>query len=232
MMATKTITNAWANRTLPDIFYEEPGPIEEGMRQEHPIDTIKRLLSEHYQDRDDVFISNAVFISYDITNGNARVLPDLFIAFGVDAAAIRENLPNFWLWETGKAPDFVMEVASPSTATNDLGPKRNLYAQLQITEYWRFDPTGGQLYGQPLTGERLINGQYIPYQLNTHPNGSTQTHSQLLNLNFHWNGKTFDILNPTTGKTINQLTQERKARQSAEAETARLRQQLRRQEVE
>ncbi len=232
MMATRTITNAWANRTLPDIFYEEPGPIEEGMRQEQPIDIIKRLLSEHYQDRDDVFISNAVFISYDITNGNARVLPDLFIAFGIDAAAIRENLPNFWLWETGKAPDFVMEVASPSTATNDLGPKRDLYAQLEITEYWRLDPTNGQLYGQPLTGERLINGQYIPYQLDTHPNGSTQAHSQLLNLNFHWNGKTFDILNPTTGKTINQLTQERKARQAAEAETARLRQQLRRHQPE
>ena len=39
-----------------------------------------------------MFVSNAVFVSYDETNGNARIQPDLFIAFGVDAAAIRENL--------------------------------------------------------------------------------------------------------------------------------------------
>ena len=141
-MTTRTITNAWVNRTLPDIFYEEPGPVEEGMRQERLIDIIKRSLSEHYQDRDDVFVSNGVFISYDINNGNARVQPDLFIALGVDSAAIRENLPNFWIWETGKVPDFVMEVASPSTAANDMGHKRELYTRLGIAEYWRFDPTG------------------------------------------------------------------------------------------
>ena len=115
MTTTRTITNAWVNRTLPDIFYEEPGPVEEGMRQERPIDIIKRLLSEHYQDRGDVFVSNAVFVSYDETNDNARIQPDLFIAFGVDAAAIRENLPNFWIWETGKVPDFMMDPATGKT---------------------------------------------------------------------------------------------------------------------
>ncbi len=67
MTTAKTITNAWVNRTLPDIFYEEPGPIEEGMRQEWPIDIIKGSLWGYYQDRDDVFVSNGVFISYDPT---------------------------------------------------------------------------------------------------------------------------------------------------------------------
>ena len=235
MTTAKTITNAWLHRTLPDIFYEEPGPIEEGMRQEYSIDIIKRCLWEHYEGRTDVFVSNAVFLSYDQTNGNARVRPDLFITFGVDAETIRHNLPNYWLWEIGQPPDFVMEVASPSTAANDLGRKRQLYQRLNITEYWRFDPTGGNLYGQPIAGDQLQNRQYHPIPITTHPDGSHQAHSPLLNLDFHWNGTAFDVLDPATGKSLNRLADEIQARQAAEAErdaaqaeAARLRQLLRR----
>ena len=223
MTTARTITNAWIHRTLPDIFYEEPEPVEDGMQQELPIYTIKRCIWERYRGRNDVFVSNAVFISYDKTDGNDRVNPDLFIAFGVDAAAIRENLPNFWIWETGKVPDFVMEVASPSTAANDTGPKRNLYQRLGVTEYWRFDPTGGELYGQPLQGERLIGGSYIPCEITAAPDGSQQSRSQLLNLDFSWNGAEFDVLDPTTGKSIKIteiLLAEQEARHAAEAQAA------------
>ena len=41
-------------------------------------------------------------ISYDINNGNRRIAPDLFISFNVDNPTIRENLPNYWMWEIGK----------------------------------------------------------------------------------------------------------------------------------
>ncbi len=218
MTTARTITNAWINRTLPEIFYEEPEGREEGMLQERPIDIIKSSLWERYQDRDDVFISNGVFVSYDITNGNARVLPDLFIAFDVDAAAIRERLPNFWIWETGKVPDFVMEVASPSTAANDLGRKRDLYARLGVSEYWRFDHTGGDLYGQPLQGDRLEAGQYVSYDLHEGPGGWVRAYSELLDVDFYWDGENFDVLDPATGKTIQPLSTEREARRNAEAE--------------
>ena len=217
MTTARQITNAWVNRTLPDIFYEEPGPIEEGMRQEFTIDRIKWSLRERYQAHDDVFVSNAVFLSYDINNGNARVRPDLFIAFGVDAATIRLHLPNFWIWETGKVPDFVMEVASPSTALIDLGPKRDLYARLGITEYWRFDPSGGDLYQQPLTGERLVDGRYVAFEIILGSDGSQRAHSPLLDLDFYWNDSGFDVLDPVTGKTIHPLEVAEEALQTAEA---------------
>ena len=89
MSATRIITNAWQVRTLPDIFYEEKEPIEDGMLQDVPIRRIAHLLWERYEDRPDVFISGEVFISYDITDGNRRVGPDLFIAFDVNSAGIR-----------------------------------------------------------------------------------------------------------------------------------------------
>ena len=248
MTTARIITNAWIHRTLPDIFYEEPEPVEDGMQQEPPIDHIKRLLIAYFADREDVFVSNAVFISYDINNGNARVQPDLFIAFGVDAAAIRVNLPNFWIWETGKVPDFVMEVASPSTAANDLGRKRELYERLGVAEYWRFDPTGGDLYGQPMAGDRLVEGRYLTCQLITAADGTIRGRSELLNLDFSWNGGDFDILDPSTGSTIDPMATVQETLQAAlaerdkaqterdtaqvraaraEAEAARLREQLR-----
>ena len=102
MAATRIITNAWQVRTLPDIFYEEKELVEDGMLQDLPLRRIIRLLDERYEDLPDVFLSGRVFVSYDITNGNRRVGPDLFIAFDVDSRGIRENLPNYWIWETGQ----------------------------------------------------------------------------------------------------------------------------------
>ena len=223
MTTARTITNAWIHRALPDIFYEEPEPAGEGMIQDLTIVRLTQLLRERYEDRDDVFMSGIVFVSCDRRNGNARVSPDFFIAFGVDAAAIRVNLPNFWLWETGKAPDWAMEVASPSTARNDLESKRNLYAELGITEYWRFDPTGGELYGKPLAGDRLVDGRYVEYGATLGADGSMRAHSELLGVDFYWDGKGgFDILNPATGRTIDRYVLEREARlsESARADAA------------
>ena len=247
MAATRIITNAWKVRTLPDVFYEEPEPVEDGMQQEPPIDRIGHLLRQRYEDQPEVFISGGVFISYDVTDGNRRVKPDLFIAFDVDNAGIRHNLPNFWIWEIGKAPDFVMEVASPSTAANDLGWKRELYQRLGIQEYWRFDPTGGRLYGKPITGERLVNGEYEEYPPEYGANGLIRSRSELLEVVFRWNGEEFDALDPATGMTLDkravaearadreqearavaeaELNLERARANAAEAELARLRAQL------
>ncbi len=152
-----------------------------------------------------------------------------------------------------------MEVASPSTAANDLGWKRELYQRLEIQEYWRFDPTGGELYGKPITGERLVAGRYEEYELQYGDDISARGHSELLDVVFYWDGEElFDVLDPATRMTIDKhaaaearadreqearvvaeaaLSLEQAARSqaearadAAEAELARLRAQLRRQE--
>ena len=199
---TKTITNAWKNRYLPDVFYEQMVLAEEPVVQEKALDRIKRLLVELFEDHLDVFVSGAFYICYDITDGNRRLQPDCIIVFDVDAEAIRLNLPNYWIWEVGKPPDFVMEIASPSTADNDLGHKRDKYAELGISEYWRFDPTGGDYYGQPIAGERLVGGEYQPYELHEEADGSVLGYSPLLDVDFYWDGDEFDVLDTVTGMTI------------------------------
>ena len=108
-------------------------------------------------DRADVFIDTNSIVYYDPSNRNRRVQPDVYIAFDVDADTIRHR-NGYVIWEVGKPPDFVLEVASESTADNDTGYKRDLYARLGVREYWRFDRTGGELYGAGLAGEYLENG--------------------------------------------------------------------------
>ncbi len=241
MAATRILTNAWKVRTLPDIFYEEPERIEDAMEQWPTVFRISGLLYERYQDCPDVFVNGGGFVSYDVTDGNRRVAPDLFMAFDVDAAGIYANLPNFWIWEIGKAPDFALEVASPSTAEHDLGWKRELYQRLGIQEYWRFDPTGGALYGQAMLGERLMNGEYAEYPLEYGADGSARSYSELLEVSFYWDGgQEFDALDPETGLTIDkraaaerrataaeaELSLERQARIAAEARVRELEEQL------
>ena len=218
---------------LPSIFYEDPEPVEDGMQQAPIIIEIAHMLKAHFRGDPEAFVSAGGFIFYDPANGNRRIAPDVYIALDVDAEGIWENLANYWMWEVGKPPDFVLEVASPSTAANDLGHKRDLYARLGITEYWRLDPTGGDLYGQPLSGERLVDGEYRPYELHTDEDGSIWAYSEVLGLRFHWDLELedqFDVRSPLTGRTINlaevrqqELLEERAAREAAESRERELR---------
>ena len=208
---------------LPDIFYEDPEPIEDGMLQEPTIYFLVHLLREWFEGSPDTFISADGFIFYNRANGNDRIAPDIYIALGVDPHFIYQ-FPNYFIWEVGKPPDFVIEVASPSTASNDLGPKRALYARLGIPEYWRMDRTGGDLYGEPLIGERLVNGEYVPYNLNHEADGTVWARSEVLSLDFYWDGERFDIRDPLTGQTINpkvKAERDRMARREVEDRAAR-----------
>ncbi len=200
---------------LPSIFYEDPEPVEDGMQQAPIIVNIAHMLTAYFTGEPEVFVSAGGFIFYDPADGNRRIAPDLFIAFDVDVEGIRLNLPNYLMWQVGKPSDFVIEVASPSTASNDLGHKRDLYARLGISEYWRLDPTGGDLYGQPLSGERLEGGDYRPCELNTDADGTLWAYSEVLGLRFCRDFEMenqFDVRDPATGRTIDAAAVERAAR--------------------
>ena len=90
-------------------------------------------------------------VYYERGNNRAWLQPDLQVVFGVvDPHANRYTLK---VWEEGTAPDFVLEVASPSTAEHDAQYQARQYAAIGVREYWRLDPTG-ELTGTPLEGYR------------------------------------------------------------------------------
>ena len=153
--------------------------------------------------------------------------PDLLIVFDVDAALYREN-NGYIITEQGKPPDFVLEVASPSTALTDLGAKRNDYAKLGIGEYWRFDSTG-EHYGAPLAGDRLVDGVYAPIAIGELDDGNLQGYSEALNLYLRWEEGRLGWYDPATGEHIptydyqlHRAEMEREARIQAEARVREL----------
>ena len=91
-------------------------------------------------------------ICYEPRDLNVRVSPDVYLAFGVDAQAIRQR-KLYLPWEVGKPPDWVLEIGSASTGREDVGRKRDLYAHIGVPEYWRFDPSKeSEYHGQKLAG--------------------------------------------------------------------------------
>ena len=142
--------------------------------------------------------------------------PDLMIAFDVDPE-LYEASNGYIVSEQGKGPDFVLEVASPSTASEDTGPKRDDYAALGALEYWLFDKTG-EHHGARLAGYRLVDGEYVSIDIEELPDGGLQGYSTALNLNLRWEGGELVFCDPATNRSI--LTYEdQQAR--ADAEQAR-----------
>ena len=137
--------------------------------------------------------------------------PDLLIAFDVDPAAYAAS-NGYVVSEQRKAPDFVLEVASESTGGTDVVEKREEYAALGIGEYWRFDETG-EYHRTKLAGDRLVEGQYEPVEIEELPGGVLQGYSRVLNLNLRWEEGRLAWHDPATGQPIATLEDERRARQ-------------------
>ena len=86
---------------------------------------------------------------------------------------------SWQVWrEGGVVPSFVLEVASESTWRTDAGPKRDIYAAMGVTEYWRHDPEPLRNFlPSALIGERLVDGEYRPMSVYTDDSGTMRGHS-------------------------------------------------------
>ena len=68
-------------------------------------------LRVRYRNRGDVYVSGDLLMYYEEGNPKVSVAPDVFVVFGVED---RVRM-HYKVWEEGKGPDFVLEVASKST---------------------------------------------------------------------------------------------------------------------
>ena len=175
---------------LPDNLLQEPFFIE-------VLATLKAFLEGL-----DVLVSGNTLIYYVEGDPSLSVAPDCYVVFGVSRAALLESHLTYRVWEAGKFPDFVLEIGSPSTADNDMGPKRELYARLGALEYWRYDPTGGDYYGEPLVGEYLVEGEYRRFEMMDDAEGLPRAHSPLLNLDLRWEEGRLRFYDPVSGRWL------------------------------
>ena len=151
--------------------------------------------------------------------------PDLLVAFEANPEAyFRSN--GYIISEQGKPPDFVLEVASPSTRHIDETAKRRDYAALGILEYWRFNQAGRNRAAR-LAGDRLVNDAYEPVPIDDLAEDVLQGHSAVLNLDLRWERGQLGLYIPTTGRHIATLAGERARADRAEARVRELEAMLR-----
>ena len=200
----------------PDIYYPESDgqPMAETDAQFYPLTETVLALRQRYADRDDVYVSGDLLIYYRMNDNTVRLAPDVFVVFGID-----DHLrSSYIIWrEEGKTPDFVLEIASPSTFVRDMTEKRALYAALGVTEYWRFDPTG-QLFSPALVGEQLAaDGEYEPIEIGLGEDGMLRGFSEVLGLEVcqRPDGE-LRLYDPEAQTWLSYLAEEVAARQAAE----------------
>ena len=181
-------------------------------------------LEGHFRDRHNTRVNGNTFLYYEEGNPRRVVSPDCYVAFDVDVDLIL-HFNTYRLWEMGKPPDFILEIASPSTAANDLGRKRDLYARIGVGEYWRYDATGGSYYGEPMVGEYLADGEYHRFEIHREAGGAVWSHSPALNLDLHWNPDCLQFYDLEAGAFIPDYATLRRGRQAAQerADTAEAR---------
>ena len=113
------------------------------------------MLEDRFKDVNDVYVSGDLLMYYEEGNIYKSVAPDVFVVFGVS----KKDRRTYRTWEEGCTPDFVLEVASPSTYNRDITDKKALYASvLSVREYYIYDPYGE--VSPHFQGYRLVEGAY------------------------------------------------------------------------
>ena len=210
-------------RSAPAIVYPETDgmPLPDGEYQAPLYIRIVGTLRTHFGDVPGARVNGDTFIYFVEGNPHRSVSPDCYVVFGLSAAALEslslEGNNTYLLWEVGKPPDFILEIGSSSTARTDLGRKRELYAELGVGEYWRYDGTGGEFYGEPLVGERLVDGEYRRLEMRRDNDGRVWSHSEALSLDLWWDDGDLRFWDPAAEQWLLSHEEERDGRLTAES---------------
>ena len=227
-MTSKSKPKGWAAdryahiTPLPD---PPKGPF--AMQESRFIFNARFVIQHHFRDREDVLVNGYGYLCCDTGDRTDWTVPDCIVAFGVDPGAI-EARNGYVISEVGRPPDFVLEVASGSTGRNDYTRRRDIYASRGVSEYWRFDSSGGQFHGRPLSGDLLVQGRYQPVETRTDGSGVTWGRSPLLGLDLCWDSGRLRFFDPETRQYLLDEKETAARAEAAQAEVQRLQEELRR----
>ncbi|MGB3404378.1 MAG: Uma2 family endonuclease [Microcoleaceae cyanobacterium] len=199
---------------IPEIDYPESDgePMAESDPTRDYLIYAVEALKYYYKDQPQVYVSGNLCIYYEQGNPKAVISPDVFVILGVSNQSRR----SYKLWEeNNKAPDFVIEITSKSTVSQDQGLKKGLYAFLGVTEYFQYDPT--QDYLKPaLKGYRLVGEIYVEIQPTLLPNNELILKSEVLNLELQLQSGELRFYDPVTPEKLLSYLELEQARRTAE----------------
>ena len=174
-------------------------------------------LARHFGRPESTIVYSEMPVGWTAGQQAGLLIPDLMVVFNSSWEPAM-TAGGYAIDAYGKPPDFVLEVASPSTARNDYTRKRAGYAAYGIPEYWRFDPTGGRFYPAGLAGDQLDDdGAYRPIPVEPMGADSYCGHSDVLNLDLCWEEGRLRWYDPAAGRYLLTHDEEIDGRLAAEA---------------
>lgn len=171
------------------IFYpsSDGEPVAETYDHLYALLTTLAILTQYLQGRQATVLANQ-FLYYSQGFPSLRVAPDVMVIFGVTPG----GRDNYKIWEESEVPAVIFEITSQGTKGQDLGFKKTLYEQLQVREYWLFDPKGEWIETQ-LKGYKLQGEIYQPIPDNK---------SEVLNLRLESAEKIINFYREDTGEKL------------------------------
>ena len=213
--AVASSTAGAAAREPEAVEYPEGHWIAQSLWHGDAVGQAREALRHHFRDRENVLVAMELVVYYKRGDNTACLQPDVQVVFGVGRGG---NRSSYKVWEEGKAPDFVLEVASPSTAENDARRKAGEYARIGVREYWRLDPEGS-LMGRPLEGYVASGGRYAPVKPVKCTGRGRQLRSRVLGLDLRGqsrDGATVLVFrDPRTGEEFDGTLEEAEQRRRA-----------------
>ena len=217
--AAATASNVGATRA-DDVFYpsSDGRPMAENMWQ---AEAIMNAAGDLGSARPKALVAADILVYPEKGNSRNSIAPDVLVALGLGT----HKRSSYFVWEEGKPPDWVLEVASPGTEAEDRGSKRRRYAEMGVSEYWMFDAKG-DVYppGTPrLQGLKLVDCEYRPLKSRL-VDGKRMIRSEVLGLDVRVEDELLRFRDVATGKDVRHRGEieadEERAQAQARQETA------------
>ena len=204
-------------RIVDSVFYpsSDGKPMAENMWQ---AEAIMNAGSDLKVVRPQALVAVDILVYPEEGNTKNSIAPDVLVAFERPL----HKRSSYFVWREGKPPDWVLEVASPSTQKKDRECKLRRYAAMGVAECWLFDPKGDAYpRGTPrLQGLRLEGGEYVPLDSRIE-GGMRLIRSEALCLDIRIDGELLRFRDAATGRDVRHRPEVEAAAERAEARAER-----------
>jgi Uma2 family endonuclease len=162
-------------------------PLAETYDHLYAIVTTLEVLTQYLQDRRSTVLANQNLF-YAQGYPKLRVVPDVMVIYDVEPG----GRDSYKLWEEQQVPQVIFEMTSKKTQEEDRTSKKDLYENLEVKEYWLFDPKG-EWIEEKLRGYRLRGDRY---------ESITDSRSEPLQLRLEVEDKTIGFYREDTGEKL------------------------------